>query len=36
MWWDTEHEESSAKRAIDASLPPGAFEPGTEDHAGAE
>jgi len=27
MWWDTEHEESSAKRAIENSLPPGAFVP---------
>ena len=36
MWWDTEHEEPSAKRAIDASLPPGSFVPESEDHAGSE
>jgi hypothetical protein len=27
MWWDTEHEESSAKRAIENSLAPGAYVP---------
>ena len=36
MWWDTEHEESSAKRAIENSLAPGAYVPESEDHAGSE
>jgi hypothetical protein len=36
MWWDTEHDESSAKRAIENSLPPGEFVAESADHAGAE
>ena len=27
MWWDTEHEESSAKRAIENSARPGEYTP---------
>ena len=29
MWWDTEHEESSTKRAIENSLAPGEYTPPT-------
>jgi len=36
MWWDTEHEESSARLAIENSLPPGEFVAEPADHAGAE
>jgi len=36
LWWDTEHEESSTKRAIERSLRPGEFVPEPKDHAGAE
>ncbi len=36
MWWDTEHAESSAKRAIEASQAPGAYQPPPDDHMGNE
>jgi len=36
MWWDTEHEKSIAKRAIENSLRPGELVPEPVDHAGAE
>jgi len=36
MWWDTTHEESSTKRALERSLRPGEFVPEPKDHAGAE
>jgi hypothetical protein len=29
LWWDTEHEESSTKRAIENSLAPGEYTPPT-------
>jgi hypothetical protein len=36
IWWDHDHDESSAKRAIANSLPPGEYEFDTTDHPGAE
>jgi hypothetical protein len=36
VWWDTEHEKSSAKRAIENSAHPGEYEFPSQDFAGAE
>jgi hypothetical protein len=36
IWWDHDHDESSAKAAIMRSAAPGEYEPDTTDHPGAE